>query len=63
MTEQAPTLCVYHHPCADGHTAAWAVWRRFGSAVKFHPGVHGQPPPDVTGEHVVIVDFSYPRAI
>lgn len=56
----APTLCVHHHPCADGFTAAWAVWKRFGDQVKFHPGVHGQPPPDVTGEHVVIVDFSYP---
>ncbi len=61
MTEQAPTLCVHHHPCSDGLTAAWAVWRRFGDSVKFHPGVHGQPPPDVTGEHVVIVDFSYPK--
>jgi hypothetical protein len=63
MTEQAPTLCVHHHPCSDGWTAAWAVWRRFGDSVKFHPGVHGQPPPDLTGEHVVIVDFSYPRTV
>ena len=63
MTEQAPTLCVHHHPCADGFTAAWAVWKRFGDSVKFHPGVHGQPPPDVTGEHVVIVDFSYPKDV
>lgn len=62
MTKTAPTLCVHHHPCADGFTAAWAVWKRFGDQVKFHPGVHGQPPPDVTGEHVVIVDFSYPYA-
>jgi uncharacterized protein len=58
-----PTLCIFHNPCADGFTAAWAVWTRFGDAVKFHPGVHGQPPPDVTGQHVVIVDFSYPRAV
>ncbi len=58
-----PTLCVHHHPCADGFTAAWAVWKPFGDSVKFHPGVHGQPPPDVTGEHVVIVDFSYPRPV
>ena len=63
MTEQAPTLCVHHHPCSDGFTAAWAVWKRFGNSVKFHPGVHGQPPPDVTGEHVVIVDFSYPKDV
>jgi single-stranded DNA-specific DHH superfamily exonuclease len=58
-----PTLCVHHHPCADGWTAAWAVWKAFGDSVKFHPGVHGQPPPDVTGEHVVIVDFSYSKDV
>jgi oligoribonuclease NrnB/cAMP/cGMP phosphodiesterase (DHH superfamily) len=63
MTERAPTLCVSHHPCADGWTAAWAVWKRFGSQVRFHPGVHGKPPPDVTGDHVVIVDFSYPKDV
>lgn len=61
MTGQAPTLCIHHAPCSDGFTAAWAVWKRFPN-VKFHPGVHGQAPPDVTGEHVVIVDFSYPEA-
>lgn len=63
MTEQAPTLCIHHAPCADGFTAAWVVWKRFGSKVRFHPGVHGQAPPDVTGEHVVIVDFSYPQDV
>jgi uncharacterized protein len=61
MTEQAPTLCIHHHPCADGFTSAWAVWKRFPNT-KFHPGVHGKPPPDVTGQDVVIVDFSYPEA-
>jgi oligoribonuclease NrnB/cAMP/cGMP phosphodiesterase (DHH superfamily) len=54
-----PTLCIYHAPCSDGFGAAWAVWKQFGHAVRFHPGVHGEPPPDVTGEHVVLVDFSY----
>jgi oligoribonuclease NrnB/cAMP/cGMP phosphodiesterase (DHH superfamily) len=54
-----PTLCIYHSPCADGFSAAWAVWKRFGHSVRYHPGVHGEAPPDVTGEHVVIVDFSY----
>lgn len=60
MTEQAPTLCIYHAPCADGFTAAWAVWKRFGDQVKYFPAKHGDAPPDVTGEHVVVVDFSYP---
>jgi oligoribonuclease NrnB/cAMP/cGMP phosphodiesterase (DHH superfamily) len=58
-----PTLCVAHAPCSDGYTAAWVVWKKFGSDVKFHPGKHGEAPPDATGERVVIVDFSYPKAI
>lgn len=28
---------------------------------EFHPGVHGEPPPDVRGKDVIIVDFSYSR--
>ena len=43
MTMIKPTLCVHHHPCSDWQTAAWAVWKRCGDSVKFHPGVHGQP--------------------
>src|SRR5690348_8517900 len=54
-------LCIHHHPCADGFSAAWAVWKAFKGEVDFHPGVHGEPPPDVTGRHVIMVDFSYPK--
>jgi len=55
-----PLLCIYHSDCADGFTAAWAVWRARPDA-EFHPGVHGTPPPDVTGRDVVLVDFAYKR--
>lgn len=55
------TLCIYHGNCADGFTAAWVVRRALGAGVEFHPGVYPDPPPDVTGKHVVLVDFSYPR--
>lgn len=54
-----PDICIYHGNCADGFTAAWAVWRRFGDAVEYVPGVYGEAPPDVAGKNVVIVDFSY----
>lgn len=54
-----PDICIYHGNCADGFTAAWAVWKRFGDAVQYVPGVYGAPPPDVTGKNVVLVDFSY----
>lgn len=54
-------LCIYHGKCADGFTAAWAV-RKFIDC-DFHPGIYGQEPPDVAGRNVIMVDFSYKRAI
>lgn len=58
-----PDICIYHGNCADGFTAAWAVWKRFGDEVEYVPGVYGESPPDVAGKNVVIVDFSYKRPI
>jgi len=58
-----PDICIYHGNCADGFTAAWAVWKRFGDEVQYIPGVYGESPPDVKGKNVVIVDFSYKRAV
>jgi uncharacterized protein len=56
-----PTVVLYHAECADGFGAAWALWRRFPEA-RFVPVKHGVPPPEgLTGERVVIVDFSYGR--
>lgn len=57
------TLCIYHNNCADGFGAAWVVRRALGEHVEFHPGNHGDVPPDVRGRTVVIVDFSYKRAV
>jgi hypothetical protein len=56
-------LCIYHSNCADGFTAAWAVWKRFGDEFDYFPGVYQQPPPDVSGRDVVLVDFSYKREV
>ena len=53
-------LCIYHGNCADGFGAALAVRMALGSDnVEFHAGVYQDPPPDVTGRDVIIVDFSY----
>lgn len=52
-------LCIYHGNCADGFGAAWAVWKAHREDYDYHPGIHRDPPPDVTGRDVVIVDFSY----
>lgn len=56
-------ICIYHGNCADGFGAAWAVRKALGSDVDFHAGVYQSPPPDVTGRHVIMVDFSYKRDV
>jgi oligoribonuclease NrnB/cAMP/cGMP phosphodiesterase (DHH superfamily) len=56
-------LCIYHGACDDGFGAAFAVWKRDGDSVDYHPGVYGVAPPDVTGLDVAIVDFSYKRPV
>lgn len=57
------TLCIYHGNCADGFGAAWAVRHALGDAVEFHAGVYQDPPPDVAGRDVIMVDFSYKRPV
>lgn len=56
-------LCIYHGNCADGFGAAWVVRKFFGEGVDFHAGFYGQEAPDVTNRTVVMVDFSYKRAV
>lgn len=56
------SVCIYHGNCADGFGAAWAVRRALGE-IAFHPGVYQEPPPDVTGKDVLMVDFSYKRPV
>lgn len=55
-------LVLYHGKCLDGMTAAWAVRKALGD-VDYVPVSHGDAPPDVAGRDVVIVDFSYRRAV
>jgi hypothetical protein len=57
------TLCVFHGNCQDGFGAAWAVRHFLGEDVEFFPGVYQEPPPDVTGKNVLMVDFSYKRPV
>lgn len=52
-------MCCYHFPCLDGFTAAWAVWKKYGDALRYVPCNYDKSPPDVRGEHVLIVDFSF----
>jgi hypothetical protein len=56
-------MLIYHYPCYDGFACAWIVYRLLGDTAKvtYHPANHGEPAPDVTGEDVIIADFSYDR--
>jgi hypothetical protein len=55
-------LCIFHSPCLDGFTAAWAMWLKYPDT-EFVPGVYGQDPPDCAGRDVYLLDFSYKRAV
>lgn len=54
-----PDIMLYHAHCADGFGAAWAAWMLWRDTVEYVPVAYGSPPPDVTGKHVLIGDFSY----
>lgn len=57
-----PPLVIYHSPCMDGFTAAWAMWLKYPDA-EFVQGVYGQEPPNCLGRDVYLLDFSYKRQI
>lgn len=56
-------LVIYHGNCADGFSAAWCFWRKYGTGADYVAGVYQQDPPDVTGRNVYLVDFSYKSAV
>lgn len=56
-------LVIYHSNCADGFSAAWCFWKKYGDGADYHPGVYQQSPPDCSGRDVFLVDFSYKRPI
>lgn len=56
-------LVIYHDNCADGFSAAWCFWRKYGTGADYVAGVYQQDPPDVAGRDVYLVDFSYKRPV
>lgn len=58
----AVNLVIYHANCTDGFGAAYAAWKLLGDRAEYHAAKHGEPPPDVTGKNVVVLDFSYDNA-
>jgi len=55
-------LCIYHGNCADGFTAAWAVYKAMDN-VEFYPEAYGDDPPSVINRDIIMVDFSYKRSV
>ncbi len=61
----SPIYVIYHDPCMDGFSAAWAACQKFGNAATYIPARYGQPfpkdkiPPD---SKVYLLDSSYKRA-
>lgn len=55
-------LVIYHKGCPDGLAAAWVIKRRNVKA-SFIGKKHNEPPPDVTGKDVVIVDYSFSKDV
>jgi oligoribonuclease NrnB/cAMP/cGMP phosphodiesterase (DHH superfamily) len=55
----AVNLVIYHSNCTDGFGAAYAAWKLLGDRAEYHAAKHGDPPPDVIGKNVVVLDFSY----
>lgn len=54
-------LVIYHADCHDGFCCAWLLKKTFPGA-KFVPAKYGDDPPeDLDGRDVFIVDFSYKR--
>ena len=57
------TTVLYHASCLDGFAASYVAWLKFGDTADYIPVNYGNPPPDVTGKRVYILDFSYPREV
>lgn len=56
-------LIIYHGNCADGFSAAWCFWKKYGGQADYVAGIYQQDPPNVSGRDVYLVDFSYKRAV
>ena len=52
-------VVLYHGSCSDGFAAAYSAWKLLGNHAKYIPSYHGDPPPNVKGKNVAILDFSY----
>ena len=62
MDPSSVNCVIYHGGCTDGFGAAFSAWKCLGNRAEYHACKHGEPPPDVLGKNVVVLDFSYDNA-
>jgi len=53
------SVVLYHSSCYDGFGAAFCAWLSLGDGAKYIPVSYGKPIPDVSGDHLFILDFAY----
>lgn len=70
MAQSPKLLCtevevvIYHKNCYDGFGSRVIAEQMLGGRAVYIPATHGNPlPSEVNGKNVLIVDFSYPKAI
>jgi len=57
-------LVIYHGACADGFTAAWCMRKLYGGEADYVAGFYQtDPPADIAGCDIYLVDFSYKRPV
>lgn len=62
MPEQVDLVLAHGH-CVDGFCSMFVAWWARGTDAEYRQVFYGEPPPDVRGRHVAILDFSYKREI
>ena len=54
-------VILYHKGCSDGFGAAWSAWKKFGNKAEYIAVKYDyNPPENLTGKNVYILDFCYP---
>lgn len=62
-TPDTVDLVLAHGECFDGFTSLWIANLVRGGAAEYKEVFYKEPPPDVTGRNVAILDFAYPREV
>lgn len=56
-------VILYHNGCQDGFSGAWTAKRKFKNKAEYVAVEHGkEPPEDLVGKEIYLIDFCYPEA-